>query len=74
MYMAPIARTRPAAPFGVRSIAGTATLVLATLVMVPWLALIACGTALVLGVKLLAALPRAARAAIDYAGEIALGR
>ena len=68
MYMAPITRTEiaPSRPL-VRRIVGVPVLALAAVVTVPWLAV----NALVAGVVLTA---KFGVQAIDYAGQIALGR
>lgn len=68
MYMAPITRTplAPSRPL-LRRAVGLPVLVLAGLVTVPWLA----GNALVAGVVLMG---RFGVQAVDYAGQVALGR
>lgn len=68
MYMAPITRTEIAAsPPVLRRAVGLPVLVLAAVVTVPWLAV----NALVAGVVLAG---RFGMQAVDYAGQVALGR
>ena len=64
MYMAPVTRAArsPARP-GLRRVVGVPVLLLAALVMVPWL---------LVNVLMLSA--RFGMQAVDYAGQVALGR
>ena len=74
MYLAPIVRARPASPALLRAVVGAPLLLLTALVMLAWLTAIAAGTALVLGSKALLAAPHALAQAVNYAGQVALGR
>lgn len=74
MYMGPITAARAPSGLIARRCVGVPVLMLAGAVMIPWLA----GSALVAGVALAGraatGLPRFLVSAIDYAGEIAIGR
>lgn len=78
MYMGPIvaarAPARPASGPALRAVIGLPVLLLAMLVMLPWLALQAAFTGVLFAIGALTALPRTLRQAIDYAGRVALGR
>lgn len=74
MYMAPIVRARPAVSPLKRRLVGAPVLLLSVAVMVPWLAVNAAVSGVVVGALALGRGPRALLQAIDYAGEVALGR
>ena len=74
MYMAPVVRARPASSPLARRLVGAPVLMLSVAVMVPWLAVNAAVSAVVLGGLALGRGPKALVEAIDYAGEVALGR
>lgn len=74
MYMAPIVRTRPPVSPLKRRLVGAPVLLLSVAVMVPWLAVNAAVSGAVVGALALGRGPRALLGAIDYAGEVALGR
>ena len=74
MYMAPIVRARPASSPLARRLVGAPVLLLSVAVMAPWLAVNAAVSAVVLGGLAIGRGPRALLQAIDYAGEVALGR
>ena len=74
MYMAPIVQVRPAVSPLKRRLVGAPVLLLSVAVMVPWLAVNAAVSGVVVGALALGRGPRALLQAIDYAGEVALGR
>ena len=74
MYMAPITRARPASSLTARRLVGAPVLLLSVAVMAPWLAVNALISAAVIGGLAIGRGPRALLQAIDYAGEVALGR
>lgn len=74
MYMAPIVQARPAVSPLKRRLVGAPVLLLSVAVMVPWLAVNAAVSGVVVGALALGRGPRALLQAIDYAGEVALGR
>ena len=75
MYMAPIVRARraPSSPLA-RRLIGAPVLLVSVAAMLPWLAVNAVVSGAVVGALALARGPRALVQAIDYAGEVALGR
>ncbi len=76
MYMGPItavAVRQPASPL-LRRVAGVPVLLVAAPVMLAWLGTQAMVAGVVLGARGVAAAPRFALTALDYAGGIALGR
>lgn len=74
MYMGPIAAAKaPASPL-LRRATGVPVLLIAVLMMLPWLAGNALVAGIVLGARGIVAAPRALVSAIDYAGAVALGR
>ena len=74
MYMAPIVRARPASSPLARRLVGAPVLIVSVAVMAPWLAVNALVSAVMLGGGTVARAPRVVLQAIDYAGEVALGR
>lgn len=74
MYMAPVTRARPASSPVARRLVGAPVLLLSVAVMAPWLAVNALISGVVIGGLALGRGPRALLQAIDYAGEVALGR
>ena len=74
MYMAPIVAARPASSPLARRLVGAPVLLVSVAVMAPWLAVNAIVSAAVLGGGAIGRAPRAVLQAIDYAGEVALGR
>ena len=74
MYMAPIVRAHaPVSPLK-RRLVGAPVLLVSVAVMLPWLAVNAAVSGVVVGALALGRGPRVLLQAIDYAGEVALGR
>lgn len=73
MYHAIVARAQEPAPV-LRAVIGVPVLLLAALIMLPWLVLNAAVSATVLMGRGLIHGPRALVQAVDYAGRVALGR
>lgn len=75
MYTAPVihSRSAPSSPLA-RRLVGASVLLVALAVVVPWLAINAAVSAMVLGGQALGRGPRALIQAIDYAGVVALRR
>ena len=74
MRMGPIVTAKSPAPAALRRTVGALALLLAALVMLPWLGVHALVAAITLTARAIPAAPHAALAAIDYAGAVALGR
>lgn len=74
MFMAPIVRARPASSPLARRLVGAPVLLVSVAVMLPWLAVNVVVSAAVVGGLALGRGPRALLQAIDYAGEVAIGR
>ncbi|MBJ6123392.1 hypothetical protein [Sphingomonas mollis] len=74
MYMGPIVAAKSSSSPLARVLVGIPTLMLAAMLLLPWLAANAMAAGLMLGLRALPGAPRALMAAIDYAGTVALGR
>ena len=74
MYMGPITAARPPSGRIARRVVGGPVLLLAIVVAIPWIAAAMLVAGLVVGVRAATGLPRLLASAVDYAGEIAIGR
>lgn len=74
MYMGPITAARPPSGRIARRIVGVPVLLAAGIVMIPWLAGNGLVAALAIAGRAAVRLPRLVTSAVDYAGEVAIGR
>lgn len=74
MYMGPVIAARAPAATPLRRAVGVPVLLLAAIVMLPWLAVNALVAGVALGWRGARRLPAVLLAMIDYAGTVALGR
>ena len=74
MYMGPITAARPPSGRITRCIVGVPVLLVAGIVMIPWLAGNGLVAAFAIAGRVTVRLPRLLVSAVDYAGEVAIGR
>ena len=74
MYMGPITAARPPSGRIARRIVGVPVLLAAGIVMIPWLAGNGLVAALAIAGRAAVRRPRLVTSAVDYAGEVAIGR
>lgn len=74
MYMGPITAARPPSGRIARRIVGVPVLLAAGIVMIPWLAGNGLVAALAIAGRAAVRLPRLVTSAVDYAGEVGIGR
>jgi len=74
MYMGPITAARPPSGRTTRCIVGVPVLLFAGIVMIPWLAGNGLVAAFAIAGRATVRLPRLLVSAVDYAGEVAIGR
>jgi len=74
MYMGPITAARPPSGRTMRRIVGVPVLLVAGIVMIPWLAGNGLVAAFAIAGRATVRLPQLLVSAVDYAGEVAIGR